>query len=106
LWLPTDKDCDYFNIETHFENSFSVEQEKKTCNEEREGVTFSGYKFVTSENRPNPTSMKYVLLIVLRMGEIFQFPCVSRALHKTWAVGRILKINYECNLISSYVREI
>jgi len=38
LWLPTDKDCDYFSIETHFENSFSVEQEKKKkmCNEERE----------------------------------------------------------------------
>jgi len=87
LWLPTDKDCDYFNIETHFENSFSVEQEKKkNCNDEGEGVTFIGYKFVTSENRPNPTSMKYVVLIVLRMGEMFQFRCGAGALHKTWAV--------------------
>lgn len=56
------------------------------CNAEGEGVAFSGYKFVTSEKRLNPTSMKYVVLIVLRMGEIFQFCCGTRALHKTWAV--------------------
>jgi hypothetical protein len=46
------------------------------CNEEGEGVTFSGYKSVTSKNRPKPTSMKYVVLCFKNGGKCFSFVAV------------------------------